>query len=70
MRGEARSCFIGHDNRALAHTPSPNEAYRGKARVAMYGDERRVMEWTMPLAERANDLIGYAYVRGGRRRRR
>jgi hypothetical protein len=50
-------------NRALAHTASPNKAYRGKARVAMYGDERRVMEWTIPLVERANDLIGYAYVR-------
>jgi hypothetical protein len=50
-------------HRALAHTANPNRAYRGKARVAMYGDERRVMEWTIPLVERANDFIGYSYVR-------
>ena len=45
-------------HRALAHTASPNKAYRGKARVVVYGDERRVIEWTIPLIERANKFIG------------
>jgi hypothetical protein len=39
---------------ALAQTASPNKGYKGKARAAVYGDERRVMEWTIPLVERAN----------------
>jgi hypothetical protein len=54
MRGAARSRCIGHEF-ALTVTaclPTPHKAYRGKARAAMYGDERRVMEWTMPLAAR------------------
>jgi AbiU2 len=50
-------------HRALAHTANPNKAYRGKARVAVYGDERRVMEWTIPLVERANAFISYSYAR-------
>jgi hypothetical protein len=50
-------------HRALAHTANPNTGYKGRARVAVYGDERRVMEWTIPLVERANAFIGYSYVR-------
>jgi hypothetical protein len=45
-------------HRALAHTASPNKVYKDKARVAVYGDERRVIELTIPLVERANAFIG------------
>jgi hypothetical protein len=48
-------------HRALAHTASPYKRYKGKARGTVYGDERRVMEWTIPLVERANTFIGYCY---------
>jgi len=48
-------------NRAIAHTPTPNKAYPGKARVARYGDERKIMERTMPLVEQAGAFIGYSY---------
>jgi AbiU2 len=49
-------------HRALAHSASPNKGYKGKARIAVYGDERRVMEWTIPVVERVNAFIGYSYV--------
>ena len=49
-------------HRALAHTANPNRGYKGKARVAVYGDERRAIEWTIPIVEWANAFIGYAYV--------
>lgn len=50
-------------HRAIAHTATPNEPYRGKARVAQYGDERKVIERTIPLVEQAGAFIGYSYVR-------
>jgi hypothetical protein len=49
-------------HRAIAHTASPNEPYRGKARVARYGDERKIIEETIPLVEQAGAFIGYSYV--------
>jgi AbiU2 len=49
-------------HRALAHTATPNEPYKGKARVAAYGDERKLMERTIPLVEQAGAFIGYSYV--------
>ena len=49
-------------HRALAHTASPNKAYAGKARVAKYGDERKVLERTIPLVEQAGAFIGYSYL--------
>jgi hypothetical protein len=49
-------------SRAIAHTPTPNKPYQGKARVARYGDERKIMEKTVPLVEQAGGFIGYAYV--------
>jgi hypothetical protein len=36
-------------HRAIAHTATPNKLYTGKARVARYGDERIVLEKTIPL---------------------
>jgi AbiU2/Schlafen, AlbA_2 len=60
---ELQALMDGARHRALAHTASPNKAYKGKARVAMYGDERRVMEWSIPVVERANAFIGYSYAR-------
>jgi hypothetical protein len=48
-------------HRAIAHTPTPNKPYQGKARVARYGDERKIMERTMPLVEQAGAFIGYSY---------
>jgi AbiU2 len=50
-------------HRAIAHTATPNEPYRGKARIAQYGDERKVIERTIPLVEQAGAFIGYCYVR-------
>src|SRR5262249_10556007 len=50
-------------HRALAHTANPNKGYKGKARVAVYGDERKAIEWTIPIVESANTFIGYTYVR-------
>jgi hypothetical protein len=50
-------------HRAIAHTASPNTAYQGKARVAQYGDERKIIERTIPLVEQAGAFIGYSYVR-------
>jgi hypothetical protein len=49
-------------HRALAHTATPNEPYTGKARVAQYGDERKVLEKTIPLVERAGLFVGYSYL--------
>jgi hypothetical protein len=48
-------------HRAIAHTPTPNKPYQGKVRVARYGDERKIMERTMPLVEQAGAFIGYSY---------
>lgn len=49
-------------HRALAHTATPNEPYKGQARVAQYGDERKMIERTIPLVEQAGAFIGYSYV--------
>jgi hypothetical protein len=49
-------------DRALAHTATPNKPYTGRARVAQYGDERKVLEKTIPLVERAAVFVGYSYV--------
>jgi hypothetical protein len=48
-----------HDT--IAHTTTPNKPYRDKARVAQYGDERKIIEWTIPLVEQAGTFIGYSY---------
>jgi hypothetical protein len=50
-------------HRAIAHTATPNVAYHGPARVAQYGDERKIIERTIPLVEQAGAFIGYSYVR-------
>jgi hypothetical protein len=50
-------------HRVIAHTATPNTAYQGKARVAQYGDERKIIERTIPLVEQAGTFIGYSYVR-------
>src|SRR5260370_36530148 len=49
-------------HRALAHTATPNKPYAGKARVAQYGDERKLLEKTIPLVEQAGGFVGYSYV--------
>src|SRR5262249_46858186 len=49
-------------HRAIAHTATPNEPYRGKSRVAQYGDERKIIERTIPLVEQAGAFIGYSYL--------
>jgi hypothetical protein len=49
-------------HRAIAHTATPNLPYTGTARVAQYGDERKVLEWTIPLVEQAGVFVGYSYV--------
>jgi hypothetical protein len=47
-------------HRSIAHTATPNEPYRGKARIAQYGDERKIVERTIPLVEQAGEFIGYS----------
>lgn len=42
-------------NRALAHTARTE--YSGTARVAQYGDERRILDRTIALAENANKFF-------------
>lgn len=49
-------------HRALAHTATPNEPYKGEARVTVYGDERKLLERTIPLVEEAGKFIGYSYL--------
>ena len=49
-------------HRAIAHTATPNEPYRGKARVTQFGDERKIIERIIPLVEQAGAFIGYSYV--------
>jgi hypothetical protein len=49
-------------HRALAHTATPNEPYTGTARVAQYGDERKVLERTIELVEEAGAFLNYSYV--------
>ena len=61
-KSDELSALMRARHRALAHTPSPNVLYKGKARIAEYGDERKVMEKTIPLAEQAGAFIGYSYV--------
>jgi hypothetical protein len=45
----------------LAHTAAPDRLYQGNARQEVYGDERKVIESTVPLVEEANALIGYTF---------
>jgi hypothetical protein len=49
-------------DRALAHTATPNQPYTGNAQGAKYGDERKMLERTIPLVETAGNFIGYSYV--------
>jgi len=49
-------------HRAIAHTATPNKPYKGKAGVAAYGDERKMLERTIPIVEQAGAFIGYSYV--------
>jgi len=49
-------------HRALAHTATPNVLYKGPARVANYGDERKIIERTIPLVEEAGRFLGYSYA--------
>ena len=49
-------------HRAIAHTATPNKPYKGRARVAEYGDERKMLERTIPLVEQAGAFIGYIYI--------
>jgi hypothetical protein len=61
-KSDELSALMRARHRALAHTPSPNVLYKGKARIAEYGDERKVMEKTIPLVEQAGAFIGYSCV--------
>jgi hypothetical protein len=49
-------------HRGIAHRATPNEPYRGAARIAQYGDERIIIEKTIPLVEQAGAFIGYSYM--------
>jgi hypothetical protein len=49
-------------HRGIAHRATPNEPYKGAARIAQYGDERIIIEKTIPLVEQAGAFIGYSYV--------
>jgi hypothetical protein len=50
---------------AIAHTASPNPPrirHNRQARQMLYGYERKVIEWTIPLVEQAGAFIGYSYM--------
>jgi hypothetical protein len=49
-------------HRAIAHRATPNQPYTGKARITKYGDERAIIEKTIPLVEEAGEFVGYSYV--------
>jgi hypothetical protein len=49
-------------HRGIAHRATPNTQYQGAARIAQYGDERIIIEKTIPLVEQAGAFIGYSYV--------
>jgi hypothetical protein len=49
-------------HRGIAHRATPNVQYQGAARVAQYGDERIIIEKTIPLVEQAGAFIGYSYM--------
>jgi AbiU2 len=49
-------------HRGIAHRATPNSPYRGAARGAVFGDERIIIEKTIPLVEQAGAFIGYSYV--------
>jgi hypothetical protein len=49
-------------HRGIAHRATPNSPYRGAARGAVYGDERIIIERTIPLVEQAGAFTGYSYV--------
>lgn len=57
-------------NEVIAHTADQSTRYHGQARGALYGDERFVVESTIPLIEELNALLGmvppidYADLRG------
>jgi hypothetical protein len=49
-------------HRGIAHRATPNEPYKGAARGAVYGDERIIIERTIPLVVQAGAFIGYSYT--------
>lgn len=61
-KSEELSALKRARDRALAHTATPNQPYKGRARVAQYGAERKVLELTTPLVEQAAQFIGYSYL--------
>jgi hypothetical protein len=46
----------------LAHSASPDSEYRGTARAEVYGDERKVIEMTIPFVKEINSIIGYEFL--------
>lgn len=42
----------------LAHDADKNHPYKGNARVAVYGDERKILDASIPIAEFANRMMG------------
>lgn len=54
---------------ALAHTARPGVPYKGKARAVAYGDERKILEWTIPIVEQAGKFVGYSYLPFSEQRR-
>lgn len=60
-RSEEIGALLAARNHWLAHTKAPDKLYQGKARQVLYGDERKVIEMTIPLVEEANALVGYTY---------
>jgi hypothetical protein len=61
QRSDELKALVAARNLWLAHTQSPDRAYQGNARQAVYGDERRIIELSIPLVEEVNDLIEYAF---------
>lgn len=49
-------------HKSIAHRESPNVQRPRAVRGAVYGDERIVIEKTVPLVEKLGAFIGYSYV--------
>lgn len=60
LRMEELKALQGARGRAIAHTANPSRLYQGRSRRAVYGDERRVLEATVPVVDMLNSFVAYA----------
>jgi hypothetical protein len=61
-RDESLAAIKATRDNWLAHSASPDSEYRGTARAEVYGDERKVIEMTIPFVKEINSIIGYEFL--------